>query len=150
MDTGLLVLDLQYFLKMRNANLIMNALLLPGNSPRHVEWIEKLKLALVPHFQLIEAQHYRHWQRGEENADVDYEIGVAQKKASELNPYIVVAKSIGTVVAAKGTAEGKLQPDKLILLGVPINGGVSKDLFFEWLKQAGTPDFKALSKEFLQ
>lgn len=117
----------------------MNALLLPGNSPRHSVWIEDLKLALTSHFEAIVTQHYRHWETGDENANIDYEIGVAQQKAINLEPYMIVAKSIGTVIAVKGTTEGKLKPQKLILLGVPINGGVSKDLFFDWLKQVSAP-----------
>lgn len=117
----------------------MNALLLPGNSRRHEEWIEDLKNALAPNFENIETQHYRHWQSGEGNADVDHEIGVAERKAAALKPYVIVAKSIGTVIAVKGTAECKLYPDKLILLGVPINGGAPKDSFSKWLKAVNVP-----------
>lgn len=117
----------------------MNALLLPGNSSRHGEWVEKLKLAVASSFGLTEAQHYLHWQNGGDKADIDYEIGVAERKTKQLEPYIIIAKSIGTAISAKGVAEAKLKPKKLILLGVPINGGVSKDLFSEWLQQIDIP-----------
>ena len=112
----------------------MNALLLPGNSSRHGEWIESLKLAVAPRFQHTETQHYRHWQAGGKQADIDYEIGVAQSKVERLEPYIIIAKSIGTAIAAKGVVDEKLKPEKLVLLGVPINGGVPKDLFSRWLQ----------------
>lgn len=113
----------------------MNALLLPGNSSRHSEWIECLKSAMAPLFQHTETQHYRHWKTGEEKADIEYEIGVAQGKVEKLKPCVIIAKSIGTVIASKGTADGALHPTKLILLGVPVNGGVSKDLFSQWLQK---------------
>ncbi len=117
----------------------MNALLLPGNSQRHEKWIEDLRKALASHFDITETQHYRHWQSGEEKADVDYELSVAQSKADQLKPYTVIAKSIGTVIAAKGTAEGKLHPNKLILLGIPINGGAPQAPFREWLEKIKLP-----------
>lgn len=113
----------------------MNALLLPGNSSRHIEWIENLKLALATHFQQTETQHYKHWETDGDVADIDYEISAAQSKAERLHPYVVIAKSIGTAISVKGVAGGKLKPEKLILLGVPINGGAPKDLFSRWLQE---------------
>ncbi len=113
----------------------MNALLLPGNSSRHREWSENLKQAIATHFQHTVIQYYRHWQTGGDKADIENEITIAQAVAGELDSYIIIAKSIGTVIAVKGTAEGILKPTKLILLGIPINGDISKDLFSVWLHQ---------------
>jgi len=117
----------------------MNALLLPGNSSRHGEWIENLKLAIADRFERVETQHYQHWQSGGDKADFEYEISVAQSKVELLEPYIIIAKSIGTAISVKGVADGKLKPEKLILLGVPINGGLSKDLFNGWLSKISVP-----------
>ncbi|MFZ1483809.1 MAG: hypothetical protein WAS36_02260 [Candidatus Saccharimonadales bacterium] len=113
----------------------MNALLLPGNSSRHGEWVEILKSAVAANFQYTKTQHYLHWQTGGDKADIDYEISVAQTEVEQLEPYIIIAKSIGTAISVKGVADGKLKPKKLILLGVPINGGVSKNVFSDWLQQ---------------
>lgn len=117
----------------------MNALLLPGNSPRHREWVDRLYENLSPQFDSAEVQYYRHWQTGEKKADVGYEMVVAKDKAAKLGSYAIVAKSIGTVIAARGTAEGLLSPDKLVLLGVPINGGAPRDQFYQWLDHIGVP-----------
>ena len=117
----------------------MNVLLLPGNSSRHGEWIENLKLAVSPYFQRTVTQHYRHWQTGVEMADVDYEIGISQEKVRALEPFCIIAKSIGTAIATKGTATGAFKPERLILLGVPINGAVSKDLLKRWLDEINIP-----------
>lgn len=117
----------------------MDALLLPGNSPRHAAWVQELKQALAPHFDRVEAQQYKHWQTAVGNTDVDYEIGVAQQTAERLNQYMVIAKSIGTVIAIKATANKNLQPEKLILLGVPLYGGMPKDLFGAWLQHITVP-----------
>ena len=90
----------------------MNALLLPGNSSRHSVWVEELKAAVAPCFTVVKTQHYRHWQTGEEWADVDYEITNATEQADGLKPYVIIGKSIGTVIATRGTFEGKLSPPK--------------------------------------
>lgn len=112
----------------------MNALLLPGNSPRHGVWVENLKNALGTTCEDITTQHYRHWSTGDKSADIDYEISVAHQGTLGLDPYVIIAKSIGTVIAVKGSAEGKLKPKKLILLGVPVNGGITKELFSAYLQ----------------
>lgn len=117
----------------------MNALLLPGNSSRHGEWVENLRFAMAAHFQSTETQHYRHWHTDEENADIEYEIGVAQSKMSGLEPCIIIAKSIGAAISLKGAADGRLKPEKLILLGVPINGTVPGELFAKWLGEISLP-----------
>ena len=51
----------------------MNALLLPGNSPRHAEWVESLKDSLSSYFTTTITQHYQHWQTGDKWANVDFE-----------------------------------------------------------------------------
>ena len=117
----------------------MNALLLPGNSPRHAKWVEKLKNAISSQFETVTAQHYRHWETGNEWADVDYEISIASEKAAKISPYIIIGKSIGTAIATKGIADKVLHPEKIILLGVPINGGVSTDSLTQWLKHIAIP-----------
>lgn len=117
----------------------MNALLLPGNSTRHAEWIEQLADALSPYFDTTKTQHYRHWKTGEQAADVAYEISAAKDNAAQLEPYCIIAKSIGCVIAAKGTADGLLHPEKLILLGVPINGGAPREAFAKFLRTISVP-----------
>jgi predicted alpha/beta-hydrolase family hydrolase len=117
----------------------MNALLLPGNSSHHGKWVEKLKSALSSHFDITQAQHYRHWRSGEEWADVEYEIDTAKDKVANLEPYVIIGKSVGTVVAAKGTSDNILHPAKLILLGIPINGGASSEPFKQWLHNISIP-----------
>ena len=117
----------------------MNAVLLPGNSARHREWVEALKVAVSPQFQIVKALAYLHWQTGEEKADVDYELAIAKSSVTELDPYMIIGKSIGTVIAVRGVAEGVLRPTKLILLGIPINGGAPKELFAQWLRHINAP-----------
>lgn len=107
----------------------MNAWLLSGNSSWHNEWVEDLKIALITHFEHIETQHYLHWQRSGHEADIEYEIGIAQIKLEKLKPYIVITKSIDTVISVKRVVDKRLKPEKIILIGVPINSDLDVDSF---------------------
>lgn len=98
----------------------MNAYILPGNSPRHQQWEDELQQVLEAKGNRVVAQRYRHWQTGEQWADIDVELMEAEKHTTALAPYTIVAKSIGTAIALKGVAEKKLAPQKLVLLGVPL------------------------------
>ena len=117
----------------------MNLLLLPGNSPRHAAWVETLKSAMKPHADTIEAHHYHHWETGEEWADIPAEIAAAAAKAVPLKPYTIIAKSIGTAIAVLGTAQGMFAPEKIILLGVPIEGEGIDEYFMGALKKITEP-----------
>lgn len=110
----------------------MNALLLPGNSPRHQAWIEELRTAVMPRFQQTLTLHYRHWQSGEPEADVDYELGVAEALADNLDQFVIIAKSIGTAIASDGVSKGALKPKKLILLGLPISSSYASERYKDW------------------
>lgn len=117
----------------------MNALLLPGNNPVHEVWVEKFKYALKPYFRTISTQHYKHWRTGEEWANVNYELGVALNNTQNLSPYVIVAKSIGAVIALRGVAEGVLHPVRIVLLGVPLENAISSDDFITLLHEASLP-----------
>ncbi|UTX51092.1 hypothetical protein KI440_02710 [Candidatus Saccharibacteria bacterium TM7i] len=117
----------------------MNLLLLPGNSPRHAGWVKALKNAMKPHTDAIEAHQYHHWETGEEWADIPTEIAAAAAKVVPLKPYTIIAKSIGTAIAIRGTAEGMFSPEKIILLGVPIEGESIDEQFMKSLKKITEP-----------
>ena len=97
----------------------MNALILGGESPRHYEWVRTVAESLRPHFDKVVYLDYRHWTAGG-SSDIDYEIGQAALLAQELGEYIIVAKSMGTVVASLGTARGELHPLRCIFMGTPL------------------------------
>lgn len=117
----------------------MNAYLLPGNSLRHREWVENFKRVVNHQFDTVTTQHYKHWQTGGSQADVAHEIDVASAAAQTLSPYTLIAKSIGTVIAINGTSGGALHPDKIILLGIPLNGSVDREVFTANLQRLSCP-----------
>ncbi len=117
----------------------MNALLLPGNNPAHEVWVEELKHTLKPYFHTINTQHYKHWRTGEAWANVSDELGVARSNTQNLSPYVIVAKSIGTVIALRGVAEEVLRPVRILLLGVPLENAISSGDFVALLHEVSLP-----------
>lgn len=97
----------------------MNTLILGGESPRHHEWVRNVAEAVQPHFDKVVYLDYRHWASGG-NSDIEYEIGQASQLAQELGKYIIIAKSMGTVVASVGTARGNLHPERCMFMGMPL------------------------------
>ncbi len=51
-------------------------------------------------------------------------------------------------VGSRSNQDAKYALKRMKHLGIHLI--TSEMVFFEWLRQAGTPEFKALSKEFLQ
>jgi len=98
----------------------MNALILPGNSLRHREWGKDLAVAVTPLFGTVHMHEYRHWDTGEPEADTDYELEQLQKLTA-LGGYVIIAKSIGTVIAAIGIERGVLTPTHCLFMGIPLN-----------------------------
>lgn len=100
----------------------MKILVLGGNSQRHYGWIRQLKGALEPFGHEVVLHDYKHWESGDPMADIEYEIGTVARRMADVTSYMIIAKSIGTVIAALGTARGELSPSRIVMLGTPYEG----------------------------
>jgi len=98
----------------------MNILILGGNSKRHYEWIREVKTTLEPLVNEVRLHDYEHWTTNEPEADVTYEVSAAAKTAEGLGEYILVAKSIGTVISTLGISGGLLKPQSCLFVGMPL------------------------------
>ena len=103
----------------------MNALILPGMSPRHQEWVRQVAAVMQAHCDEVRWVEYAHWLNGGE-MDLEAEIMAANDKAVGLNDYVIIAKSIGTVMATLGIARGTLSPTRCVFMGFPLK--VTHDL----------------------
>jgi hypothetical protein len=87
----------------------------PGIKPETVEWMTRLGDAL--HFPAaIELLNYRHWSSGGE-ADVAYEAC----QLAGRTPDLVIAKSLGTMIAATAFESEGFRPARAIFIGSPLN-----------------------------
>lgn len=100
----------------------MKVLILGGNSPRHKQWIRELGDTLGVAGHEVTLQNYLHWDTGDKNVAIDYEISQAAAAMRKQSDYVIIAKSVGTVIATLGIARGELHPSKCLLLGVPFGG----------------------------
>jgi hypothetical protein len=97
----------------------MNVLILGGESPRHYQWVRDVAKVLQPRFSSVHFLDYRHWSNGGAT-DIEYEITAATKLAEGMEEYIIVAKSIGTVIAMLGIGRGLLHPQRCVFMGLPL------------------------------
>lgn len=98
----------------------MNALILGGMSPRHKEWVRQVAEVLQPHFEEVRFLDYDHWDVNGGEMDVEHELARAAELAKDFGEYVVVAKSIATVLTTLGNARGLLAPKRCVFLGFPL------------------------------
>lgn len=102
----------------------MKVLILGGTSPWHYDWVREVGYALRASGYDVITHDYQHWSKGETQTDIEHEITTVGNIVKDFDDYIVVAKSIGTIITALGTARGILKPTRCIMLGVPYRGFV--------------------------
>ena len=118
----------------------MNLLLLPGNSPRHKQWLEQVDQQLRPLFERTLRHDYRHWQTGQPEIDLAYEASQLVDASIDLEPFVVFAKSAGTVLCLQAIEQGILNPDACVFTGIPLPIVNTYDLpLTEWLTGANIP-----------
>jgi hypothetical protein len=98
----------------------MNLILLSGNSKRGGEWLKEVEPVLAPLFDQTYRHAYVHWANDEPEIDLDHETERLTAPAQELTPYMIFAKSAGTILTAKATAKGSLQPTACLFVGFPL------------------------------
>lgn len=118
----------------------MNILFLGGNSPRHEAWIHEMADSLSEPFESVVVHDYKHWKTGEPWVDFEYEVGEVGRKMADLEPYIVFAKSIGTMITLKAMHDGLLKPKACVFLGLPLNAITDMRLpAVDWLVATKVP-----------
>lgn len=123
----------------------MNLILLPGNSSKNREWIDSVESVFSPKFDQVYTQYYDHWFGAEENnedalIDINIETDKVAVHAEKLNPYVIFAKSAGTLIALKGIFDGVLQPDVCVFVGFPLKWSVSQQFEIDqWLMHYSIP-----------
>ncbi|MBI4099850.1 hypothetical protein HY440_02480 [Candidatus Microgenomates bacterium] len=95
----------------------MNLLLLSGESLSNKAWIEMVDQTLKPLFTNTRVLSYDHWETGEERINFEKEYAKLTSSVADLGEYVIFAKSIGSVLVAKGIAEKKLAPVKCVFVG---------------------------------
>lgn len=96
----------------------MKTIILPGFSPQNRDWANEVKDSLKSEAYIHE---WKHWETGENK---DFDLQKESRKVIELigdNEIKIIAKSIGTLIAAGILPEIHNKLEKLILCGIPVN-----------------------------
>lgn len=113
----------------------MHLYVLGGNSARNKPWAHSLQGVLDSLVDGSEVHDYAHWESGEPSIDIDKELAALSKKINASDEYMFVAKSMGTVLAAKGIAAGILSPKLCVFMGIPLRAIAQDSIpFGQWLQ----------------
>lgn len=97
----------------------MNVLILGGQSSRHQQWVRDLAASLADQFETVKFIDYRHWQTNGD-LDIDHELQEISKATQDLTNYVIIAKSIGSVLSILAISQGVCKPEKCVFLGFPL------------------------------
>ncbi len=100
----------------------MEIFIVPGNNIKNKEWGELLKeyIAKKESTTNVFLHKYAHWEKGEEMIDIEKEIERFSEKISKKKNFVVVGKSVGTMVCVEAIKRTKEVPQKTLLMGIPV------------------------------
>lgn len=96
----------------------MKILGLPGRNPQTGPWMEKVLKAIDVEGSEKITQYYAAWKSGGSQADPKQEVDIAASH----KPDLIVAKSIGSVIAVNAITKDRLSPKYQVFIGVPFKG----------------------------
>ncbi|GAA2182538.1 hypothetical protein GCM10009785_22220 [Brooklawnia cerclae] len=105
----------------------MDILLLGGQSPRHREWSRAIAASLESHGHRVSQLEYANWLDQTRVTDVEHEVAAVTHAAATLTDPVVVAKSVGTLIATLAIGRGLLHPAGEVFLGLPLEAWADSD-----------------------
>lgn len=118
----------------------MNLLLFAGNSIRNQEWIRQVDIILASEFDKTYCHNYKHWENNQPNIIIDLEMNVLKNLEKDYQPYIVFAKSIGSILMIKSISFDVLKPSACLFVGFPLNQTINHNLQIDkWVKSIKIP-----------
>jgi predicted alpha/beta-hydrolase family hydrolase len=118
----------------------MQLILLGGNAPENEPWVRDIEKKLKGYFDSTYVFTYEHWETGVPLIDIDNEVLRLSKYVERIGPYIIFAKSAGSLVVAKAIKEGKISPKKCIFVGIPLDWARTNNFDApNWISGVRTP-----------
>lgn len=109
-----------FYITCRVYNNHMHIVILGGNSPRHKQWVRDVQSALdgLGDIHVID---YLHWDSGDKMANIKKEVDRLSNEVRGYGQYVIVAKSIGTIIAAIACQRGLITPVGCVFYGLPLS-----------------------------
>lgn len=98
----------------------MNYVLLSGNSIHNKLWVQELKQSIAAGSDNVYIHNYKHWDINEDFIDFDYELNSLINNIKDFPPFIVLAKSVGVVLALNLLKLNVNKPVACLFMGLPI------------------------------
>ncbi len=118
----------------------MRIVLLGGNSPTNISWLEGIEAELKKEYGDVFSHRYIHWDTNAPLINLDKELENLQKELKNAEQYVIVAKSAGALLTLKGVRERKLAPAACVFMGTAILWGREKGFDVDvWLKGYSVP-----------
>lgn len=95
-------------------------IILGGNSEKNRTWVLRVAKTLAPEDGSVYAHTYSHWVNGTAFINIEHEIKSLGKHKTPTGACIVIAKSMGIILALEGISRGILQPVACLFLGFPL------------------------------
>ena len=95
----------------------MKILGLPGQNQSTFHWMQEILGTIQTENLTTSTQSYKFWDQPGSALDEALEIG----RASEFNPDLIVAKSLGTIITLLGISQGKVSPRYCVYIGIPVS-----------------------------
>lgn len=93
-------------------------LLLPGQSVANRVWMSEFKEALEAGLSReVQTFEYPWW----DNSALVPNLDQVASSLAELQPKILIAKSIGTLISTKAILQRSIQPNLIVFIGIPLN-----------------------------
>ena len=113
----------------------MHAIILPGSSKEYNErWLYDSEKAYKDLFDGTTTMTYEWWEEGSEDKanQIDPEVEKLSKIAEKVDgDYVIIAKSVGTLITVKAVSDGKISPKKCVFMGSPWGDFAEKQGSFE-------------------
>lgn len=106
----------------------MRLFILGGTSQNNQSWVEELARRFGQLGYEATAQQYHHWHQENGEINFDVELSSLITVIPPDQPYVIFAKSAGTLLTMRGVAEGKLQPAACVFVGTAVPWGVARQL----------------------
>ncbi|MFP4402258.1 MAG: alpha/beta family hydrolase [Candidatus Nanoarchaeia archaeon] len=114
-------------------------LILGGNSIEHKEWIKTLKTEFNEFSDNFILHRYKHWYCEEEMIDFYFELE-QMRKYDDYKHLIIIAKSVGAILAIKAIQNNILNPEKCVFMGFPLDWAYKNYLNIDsWSAYFSTP-----------
>ena len=94
----------------------MKLIALPGQNQATETWLAELVGLVTTGEDTLQQLHYRHW---DESGEPDVAHEAARIADSQCD--LVIAKSLGTLIALTAFKQSNFQPDQAIFIGIPFN-----------------------------